>query len=65
MHLKVRFLLCVMDLLCLCVQVGPYGAREAGTVHFKEVIGVWHSGLKWLCLCVNLTWQAGAMHFEV
>ena len=53
-----------MDLLCLCVGVGLHDAGEAGTVHFKEVIGPWHSGLKWLCLCVNLTWQAGAVHIE-
>ena len=53
-----------MLLLCLCVQVGPCEGREAETVHFKEVIDVWHRGLKLLCLCVNLIWQAGAMHFE-
>ena len=53
-----------MLLLCLRVQVGPCEAREAGTVHFKEVIGVWHSGLKLLCLCVNLICDAASMHFE-
>ena len=54
-----------MLLLCLCVQVGPHDAGEAETVHFKEVIGVWHSGLRLLCLCVNLIWQEGAVHIEV
>ena len=54
-----------MDLLCLCVQVGLHDAGEAGTVHFKEVIGPRHRGLRLLCLCVNLIWQEGAVHIEV
>ena len=53
-----------MLLVCLCVQVGPHEARDAETVHFKEVIGVWHWGLKLLCLCVNLTRDAESIHFE-
>ena len=65
MHFKGGITWCVMDVLCLCVGVGLHDAGEAERVHFKEVIGVWHSGLKWLCLCVNLTWQAGAVHIEV
>ena len=64
MHFKGRLLSCVMDVLCLCVGVGLHDAGEAGTVHFEEAIGVWHSGLRLLCLCVNLIWQAGAMQFE-
>ena len=53
-----------MVLLCLCAEVGPHEARDAETVHFKEVIGVWHWGLKLLCLCVNLICDAASMHFE-
>ena len=53
-----------MHLLCLCVEGPSHEPRDAETVHFKEVIGVWHSGLKLLCLCVNLTRDAESMHFE-
>ena len=46
MHFQVRCIWRVEDLLCLCVGGPSHEPREAESVHCKEVIGVWHSGLK-------------------
>ena len=40
------------------------GGPKCGNGVFKEGVGVYDWGLKVLCLCVNLTWDAEAMHFE-